>query len=232
MGYRFTLAVAVVWGIVACSSTSTNDENGGGTGGAAGSGAGAGGTGGSNVTGGAAGTAGVAGALTGGGGGVDSSAGQGGTEAGLDSSADADAGPDAAVKCVGTTPCPADPGRCCFNVSTKQPVCQLEQAACASDTNTRIVCDGTEDCPSGEICCSTQNNIYYVDSGGPKPPTVGCKTECLGNTYTTAIQVCDPKQTSPTQCLKGSCKTVVHAGPAASHQVLELELPLGYGLCK
>lgn len=144
---------------------------------------------------------------------------------------DADAGLAVTVKCVGTTPCPADPGRCCFNPSTKQPVCQLEQATCSADTNTLIVCDGTEDCPTGQICCSMQNNIYYGDAG-PKPPSVACKSDCTSSSYTSAVQVCDPKQTSPTQCLKGACKIVIHAGPAASHQVIEPDLPLGYGICK
>lgn len=147
-----------------------------------------------------------------------------------DGSADADAGLVSTVKCgANATKCPTDPGRCCFNVDTKTPVCQVESAACASEDNSRIDCDGSEDCPTGEVCCSVVS-LMIVGDAGIKPPSVECSTSCKSEAGASRVQVCDVLETSPTQCLTGSCKKVVSANPQAGEAVVP-SLPPGYGVC-
>lgn len=227
MRYSLALVLAVGLGFAACSSESTNEGNGGG--GSAGSGTGGTGTGGTAETGGVAGQSGSAGSVSGGG--TGGSSGKAGTDAGkADASLDADAGLASTVKCGASAPkCPTQPGRCCFDVDTKTPVCQVGSAVCSWEDNSRIECDGSEDCPSGQVCCSS-TSLMVVGDSGIKPPSVTCASSCKSEAGAVRLQVCDVSKTSPTQCLVGSCKKVVHSSPQTG-EALVTSLPLGYGVC-
>jgi hypothetical protein len=228
----FVLALA---SLVGCSSSSTN-ESAGATGGSAGSSAGGGGSGGVGGGGGVGGSSGSAGSVATGGtagssGGAAGTSGQGGTagQGGGAGAAGSGGGLAATVACGSTAPkCPTNPGRCCFDTGSNAPKCQLAAATCDPNANARIFCDGSEDCASGEVCCMVQSKL-----GSPTPykPSVSCQTDCTTSGTADRFQVCDVSQTSPSQCLSGTCKKVVHTTPPNAGEVYELRLPIGYGLC-
>ncbi|MCC6899196.1 MAG: hypothetical protein IT377_09490 [Polyangiaceae bacterium] len=232
----FTLVIALSSAFAACSSESTNTGSagsGGSTGGGAGTGGATGGTSAGGGSGGGAGTAGQGGTAAG-------DAGLGGSDSGgSDSGGGSDgggtggsAGLPAKVACGSAAPgCPTNPGRCCYESGKDKPVCQLEAAPCDPWVNTRILCDGSQDCATGEICCHAKSLIGFTD-GGSYQPTVGCAKTCESNTSAVRFQVCDLKQTSPTQCLTGTCKKVVHVNPPQTTEAYVPSLPIGYGVCK
>lgn len=231
MRRTFILFVAISSAFGACSSESTNT----GSSGAGGSTGGAAATGGSTSGGGSGGSAGAGSGGTAGQGGTGTDAGLGGSDGGGTDGGGTDGGvskPPAKVACGTAAPsCPTNPGRCCFEVSKNSPVCQLEAAPCDPAQNTRILCDGSQDCASGEVCCLTKPLISPVDSGGYHP-TAACAKACKPSPFPYTVQVCDLKQTSPTQCLTGSCKKVVHVGPPKPGETQTLTLPIGYGICE
>lgn len=138
----------------------------------------------------------------------------------------------ATVYCGSSAPsCDTSPGRCCFETSTDKPVCQLEAAECLAEANTRILCDGSEDCAAGQVCCKVSPGLVGV-GGAPNKPSVYCSTNCTPPAFGSKTQVCDTKQTSPTQCLTGTCKKVVHTNPPNTGEVYDTSLPVGYGVCK
>ena len=226
MRRTFILFVAISSAFGACSSESTNT----GSSGAGGSTGGAAATGGSTSGGGSGGSAGAGSGGTAGQGGTGTDAGLGGTDGG---GTDGSVSPlPAKVVCGTAAPsCPTNPGRCCFEVSKNTQICQPEASPCEPMQNTRILCDGSQDCASGEVCCSSKSLLGFTD-GGSYNPTVSCATSCVSNTAFVRSQVCDLKQTSPTQCLTGSCKKVVHVNPPQASEAYAPTLPLGYGVCK
>ncbi|MBI3205530.1 MAG: hypothetical protein HYZ29_28580 [Myxococcales bacterium] len=227
----FTLVIALSSAFAACSSESTNTGSagsGGSTGGGAGTGGATGGTSAGGGSGGGAGTAGQGGTAA-------SDAGLGGSDAGGGSDGGGtggSAGLPAKVACGSAAPgCPTNPGRCCYESGKDKPVCQLEAAPCDPWVNTRILCDGSQDCANGEICCHTKSALALADGGGHQH-TVSCAKTCESNTSGIRFQVCDLKQTSPTQCLTGTCKKVIHVTPPPATEAYEPSLPIGYGVCK
>ena len=54
--------------------------------------------------------------------------------------------------------------------------------ACVAGTT--IACDDMTDCPSGQVCCGTQDNSRYTK--------VECKTKCTSFPGTRAVRFCDP----------------------------------------
>ncbi|MCK6537839.1 MAG: hypothetical protein L6Q84_33100 [Polyangiaceae bacterium] len=232
MRRTFILFVAISSAFGACSSESTNT----GSSGAGGSTGGAAATGGSTSGGGSGGSAGAGSGGTAGQGGTGTDAGLGGSDGGGTDGGETDGSVSplpAKVACGSSAPsCPTNPGRCCFEVSKNSPVCQLEAAPCDALLNTRILCDGSQDCASGQVCCHSRSQISYGD-GGSNEPIVSCAPSCGSTTGFTRFQVCDLKQTSPTQCLTGSCKKVVHVNPPPqASEAYVPTLPLGYGVCK
>jgi hypothetical protein len=240
MRSAFILFVALSSAFGACSSESTNtgsSGSGGSTGGAAGTGGATsgGGSGGSAGSGSAGSGSGGSGAVAGQGGTAAGDAGLGGSDGGGTDGGGTDGSVSplpAKVACGTAAPsCPTSPGRCCFEVSKNSPVCQLEAAPCEPLLNTRILCDGSQDCASGQVCCHSRSQISYGDAGSNEP-MVSCAPSCGSTTGFTRFQVCDLKQTSPTQCLTGSCKKVVHVNPPQASEAYVPTLPLGYGVCK
>ena len=231
MRRTFILFVAISSAFGACSSESTNT----GSSGAGGSTGGAAATGGSTSGGGSGGSAGAGSGGTAGQGGTGTDAGLGGSDGGGTDGGGTDGSVSplpAKVVCGTAAPsCPTNPGRCCFEVSKNTQLCQPEASPCEPMPNTRILCDGSQDCASGEVCCSSKSLLGFTD-GGSYNPTVSCATSCVSNTAFVRSQVCDLKQTSPTQCLTGSCKKVVHVNPPQASEAYAPTLPLGYGVCK
>ena len=231
MRRTFILFVAISSAFGACSSESTNT----GSSGAGGSTGGAAATGGSTSGGGSGGSAGAGSGGTAGQGGTGTDAGPGGSDGGGTDGGGTDGSVSplpAKVVCGTAAPsCPTNPGRCCFEVSKNTQICQPEASPCEPMQNTRILCDGSQDCASGEVCCSSKSLLGFTD-GGSYHPTVSCAKSCVSNSAFVRSQVCDLKQTSPTQCLTGSCKKVVHVNPPQASEAYVPTLPLGYGICK
>ncbi|MGE0326342.1 MAG: hypothetical protein AB7K71_13730 [Polyangiaceae bacterium] len=115
------------------------------------------------------------------------------------------------VKC-GNVQCPVqDGGKCCYVYDDQNYICQSAAASCTTTGSGPYhpkypyTCDGTADCPAGQICCYTGSPV--VPAGGAT-----CADTCPSSPAAPVFQVCDPAQTAPSDCLNGSCKPST-AGP-------------------
>ena len=161
----------------------------GGSSGASGA-QGAGATGGSGGTGGPSAGAGGVGGAGGSSGTRDASATDSNTP--TDGSAADSTAPASSVACGATASCPTNPGRCCWNTVTA--VCQQGASNCPSDSGIRVQtlidCDGSEDCPTGQVCCLIPNTTTLLF-------TVKCASACNG------LTLCNPLHVTPGDCVNG-----------------------------
>lgn len=182
------LSLALVAGLAACSSTSTNSAGGG-----------ASGSSGASATGGSA-NGGTAGATTGGSAGVANSGGIGGTSSTGGSGGTTSTGGSGGAGGAGGSTCtepPSAPSGNCASAPTTGTNCQTVGTCCAKSTLFQCKCDGkwhettfdSQCCPSnpagigdgkqcstaaGVLCCSTTFNGYKCSGGQWTPAGTTC----------------------------------------------------------
>jgi hypothetical protein len=95
------------------------------------------------------------------------------------------------VKC-GAATCPVRDAFCCINPLGSECMPKSQREACVFSTLAE--CDGNEDCPSGESCCSTNGD-----------PDITCRGACSGIVVCTGSGQC-PAGKACTRTLDGDYK--------------------------
>jgi hypothetical protein len=103
-------------------------------------------------------------------------------------------------------------GRCCVTGTIGAPgyTC-ISSGSCSavSGSIAPLNCNSEVDCPSGQICCGTGNATSF---GTDCVVAASCK----GGQNFSAMQVCDPALSTPTECTTGACTGTFSQDPALS----------------